>query len=397
MGLASLVGVLFALALASSETPLPKQVPITQAELFPARVFLVMATNVPSNSESYRIVHVFVGPRTLVRRTFSAKVSNLGWRNPFTINTNAVRQSQGDDKTLIVPIGQVDSTDMLFYPPPVMKAVPAEDGDTFERRAMTCFYPTSFANDARYPAALQIASDMEAIYGESDEGRFKAIDRLIRSKDAERSVTALNQLASNVTAPRITEYLMNLTHEPSLPIATQIILWSHLRVRKKDWVGSPGERELVNHWFAGRWDEDPSDATRPWLFRTESTVLSSLRTIGLGVRPEAFKTACERQLELAIKGLANPRRSDMFKKGILLELKTLAGYFSKPREKSEGFAFLFEVIKSKSPWDERLAAAQLLALLTPLDDDQKRRIRALADSYELNMLGRELRARLAED
>jgi hypothetical protein len=247
-----------------------------------------------------------------------------------------------------------------------------------------------------YPQEVRAAKALEAIYGETDDGRLERIDAYIHAEDRIQAIAALWQLTANGKNPRINDYLERLSQEKDLPVFLQIHLREALSRRKKEWIGSQGDLQMIERWLSTPWKETAPPWKDPNTFSLASSDESSLFGWLRAIACQTAQFTRLHILDFYIKALANPQRSSKFHSRLLAELRGGVGTQWTPGERAIGEKYLAEAINQRQSPGERRAAAVLLHAFAPFNEAETKALRALLAATKDDTVAKELRALLGE-
>jgi hypothetical protein len=361
---------------------LARRISIGRDVLFPANIFLVTAE--ARTPKVWMIQHVYIGPAEIKGQSIAGEFRRQP--TPNDVGSSAFpkgfwRVSLGEG---IFWITKDDLGKLKF-------CTDADDHLRFRFNNSRIK-----GGDDYYPLLLGPAEALETVYRASDQNRLARIDSVLKSGDIAKAQAVMWQLSKNSKDPKITDYLVELGRDRTLRVSVQIEVHHAIWARVKDWLGSAEQLQMVDRWLTEPW----KDSHRPWNDPKKPTITGSdeanlfqwLR--GMARRRDAMSHA--HLLDFAVKGLANPQRSNEFRVRLLDEYKnTFATLWSRD-ELKEGFAYLVNAVKSRPKAAEKAAAAKLLAIFAPYAEDQRKQLRALLTVAADESVARELKIRLGD-
>jgi hypothetical protein len=380
-------------------------VSLTREQVFPPGIYLVRA--VASSPEApptagdarpgarwplgypafYRVTEVYVGPPELQGKTLGGDFATLFHIADFPMGFSSPPTPRARKE----PIGGV------FWSRNLPKGTRLDDLPKWTGFVLyQSQYPSAMNHDRHYPQAVSACKALKVVYDCGDKDRLSMIDKYVSAADVVSGLKILQQLTKNpkdpdakpmgLTAelwafgtnlrnPGVVQYLRSLlARRAELAIAIQMEAEYGLR-ETTGWSGSDGQRAVVERWFSGQWRNDADK----WPRVTAALVLngpgerSLVHWLSANADDRTFSAT--QICALAAMGLANPARSEMFKKEVASALRKAAKAYWSAKDRATAFEFLLRQSDEAASGPERVASARLLAVAQPFSPAQDAEIR----------------------
>jgi len=341
------------------------QLRISKDDLVPPGICLVKAEALTSNS--FKILHVYVGEQNLVGKAFTETLLQPG---PHGSSTNYPTPRLVKPGQLgIWWLKKEEGTEKYIPYHPLMDLV--------------FFYPAlndgSKGGDAYYKSAIVGAEAVEKIYQADDKNRMEVIDDIIKHGEAEAAFSSV-RILYNISNPKITDYLRSLAMDKSITLRAQFEINNILNRKDKNWPNSPDQFKLVGRWMTGPLKD------RDGVKWDESLESSLVKYVGVSVKLGYFSDTD--RLDLMIMALSNRGRSERFDREMVAEVKAMESWREKAfrggtkQDKEMRFDYLVKKMREGKTPDNGIAAAKLLVLFTPLSREHEMVLQKL--SRDLN-------------